>query len=462
MKRSKSWLKFLALSVMLLPCFCQSSDVSALKHVYETIPLGVNLNESQSFTTRPLTIRFADSGQYSKPSGFQNLNDINFLMTHSNGQCVYDSWSYGSYDYDGFQTYLLNFPQAYESVPDSKCRQLMSYSNQNVDWGSLPPYVFGTPDLRSLSPYWYSFSHMYLSDDVVDTESGVHYSSTLKFSDIYSVPIHYFKDFNLPLSYKQDVVGDLTAGRSIEFRGVFNFASGSLQYNPDYFQNGYFRVRLFGQISGDDSGTQFIDTFNCNLRTRLVAGSTQIEYSCPYVSPYDFDDIGFNLEIGTSDDYVWFSDDDMTWAGLYVITDNDETPGDPATSRSDVTGGDIESAPGKAHIESFDANWLGSLSDLFSFGFLNPFAPIFNLFSNNDSCAQIPTIAGMIHSDELQVCPWFDSTTRNIVTPVLGLSSMMLIFGFAVHWLGARSGNMFEDSVETDNYSFSNKFRRKR
>lgn len=68
------------------------------------------------------------------------------------------------------------------------------------------------------------------------------------------------------------------------------------------------------------------------------------------------------------------------------------------------------------------------------------------MFSDNNSCASIPTISSMIHSDESQVCPWFDSSIRNIVTPVLGLSSMMLVFGFAVRWLGSSSGNLFEDS----------------
>ena len=102
------------------------------------------------------------------------------------------------------------------------------------------------------------------------------------------------------------------------------------------------------------------------------------------------------------------------------------------------------------------------MTGLFSFDFINPFAPIFNLF-NNDSCAQIPTLASMLHSNETQVCPWFDSSVRNITTPVLGLSSMMLVFGFVVRWLGSRSGNFIEDSggVDAGGYHFENKYRRK-
>lgn len=73
---------------------------------------------------------------------------------------------------------------------------------------------------------------------------------------------------------------------------------------------------------------------------------------------------------------------------------------------------------------------------MFSFTFLNPFIGIFELF-NDSGCVSIPTIAGMVGSDETTYCPWFDSSVRNILTPVFGLSSMILIFGFAVRWLGS-------------------------
>lgn len=73
---------------------------------------------------------------------------------------------------------------------------------------------------------------------------------------------------------------------------------------------------------------------------------------------------------------------------------------------------------------------------MFSFTFLNPFIGIFELF-NDSGCVSIPTIAGMVGSDETTYCPWFDSSVRNILTPVFGLSSMILLFGFAVRWLGS-------------------------
>ena len=68
------------------------------------------------------------------------------------------------------------------------------------------------------------------------------------------------------------------------------------------------------------------------------------------------------------------------------------------------------------------------------------------MFSDQSTCANIPTLAGMLHSNETQVCPWFSAETRAIVTPVIGLSSMMLLFGFVVRWLGSGSGNFVEDA----------------
>lgn len=75
---------------------------------------------------------------------------------------------------------------------------------------------------------------------------------------------------------------------------------------------------------------------------------------------------------------------------------------------------------------------------MFSFTFLNPFIGIFELF-NDSGCVSIPTIAGMVGSSNTTYCPWFDSSVRNILTPVFGFSSMILLFGFVIYWL--RSGS---------------------
>ena len=78
-----------------------------------------------------------------------------------------------------------------------------------------------------------------------------------------------------------------------------------------------------------------------------------------------------------------------------------------------------------------DSKKLGSI---FSFTVMNPFSPIFDLFAGG-GCRPIPTIGKMLNKPNATYCPWFPNNIRSILTPVLGISSMMLIFGFVISWL---------------------------
>lgn len=78
-----------------------------------------------------------------------------------------------------------------------------------------------------------------------------------------------------------------------------------------------------------------------------------------------------------------------------------------------------------------DSKKLGSI---FSFTVMNPFSPIFDLFAGG-SCRPIPTIGKMLNKPNATYCPWFPNNIRSILTPVLGISAMMLIFGFVISWL---------------------------
>lgn len=73
---------------------------------------------------------------------------------------------------------------------------------------------------------------------------------------------------------------------------------------------------------------------------------------------------------------------------------------------------------------------------IFNFGVANPFAGFFALFSPANTCASIPTLARWVHSDTITVCSWWSADVRTILTPVFGISSMMLLFGFVMRWLG--------------------------
>lgn len=86
--------------------------------------------------------------------------------------------------------------------------------------------------------------------------------------------------------------------------------------------------------------------------------------------------------------------------------------------------------------ENQGKNDMTEATGIFNFNILNPFAGIFGLFKSPNSCAIIPTLARWVHSDTSTVCTWWSSDVTTVLTPVFGLASMMIVFGFLVSWLG--------------------------
>lgn len=84
------------------------------------------------------------------------------------------------------------------------------------------------------------------------------------------------------------------------------------------------------------------------------------------------------------------------------------------------------------------------LSSLFSFTAFNPFSGLFGLFTGS-GCKPIPTIGKMLNNPDATYCPWFPDNVRSILTPVFGISSMMLIFGFFIRWL---SGSNMDGTIK--------------
>lgn len=89
-----------------------------------------------------------------------------------------------------------------------------------------------------------------------------------------------------------------------------------------------------------------------------------------------------------------------------------------------------------------DADTLGST---FRFEIRNPFMGLLGLFTNNCPVS-IPTIAGMLGSSQTTYPCWFSSQTRGILTPVIGISASVLLFGFIVRGF-LRKGN-FSGGIE--------------
>lgn len=514
MKRSKLCIGFSILLGLAVPFLLTSSDVSAKRYNILAVPITSEESVDSSgggVQNDPFQIGWTDFSGVNGPNFVPNIRTkdtarfFNSRNDESLSKCMYNGnrgngvefnggilrWQFGSY---------LNFYQGnsinlnYFNI--AKCNQTTEFGA--VGHGNIPHPEFKedsfygltpvtTAFYKSLLPYYYDYSHIYLSDDAIDVD-GVHYKASLKMSDVTNgVIVTKPSSILIPLgNARTNIVGEMTEGRQIEFDGVFNFPGASpsdlesFSWSPVFLQKGHFQLKIYGMTDENDSS--YVSRVDCQLKTRSVQDSAlninemQVAYTCPFTFDTDFldDNVYFSLDIGMGNDtpqanerdnwWIFKTNKDWVYTTAFVITDNDPTPADEPWNET-PTGNNIKEAPGSAiplaeQGGAENADWSSSLINLFGFNFINPFAPIFNLFSNQSACAQIPTIAGMIHSNESQVCPWFNSTTRNIVTPVLGLASVMLVFGFTVRWLGARSGNLFEDSMETEHYSFS-RFRRK-
>ena len=373
------------------------------------------------------------------------------------------------------------YPQCYRRASFSEGKQagepstvnLSGYLTCGLDNGASCSGIYDTRSFarNELLPNWYTTDGFYIHDTAIDTDSGIHYNHSFSFSDLFGSTVHSFSSLTLPLFTYDNYWFDSSnfyAGRHLEWRGVFEF-DGSFSWNPNISNNGSFwRIDIYGNPTVDSGSSKSFSktSFPCtvNLRTVSELSVKQLEYSCsgdlPWDSPFLYPVL--YIDGGSTDglsDYVFLTDSEWRFGQQLLITDYDETPG--SSLGGDIRGNKI---PGSASVSGSSEDWFSSLSGLFSFDFINPFAPIFDLF-NNDSCAQIPVLASMLHSEETEICPWFDSTVRNITTPVIGLASMMLIFGFVIRWLGSRSGNFIEDSGGVDineNYHLGNKYRRKK
>lgn len=484
-------------------------DVSALRHDYDGIalfdpmfPCNFILDTDTNLYYRDFSFHNDSSNSYCGPgTGFQiefdgdsssSFDGLNYTLPSSqfnlnsydseSGSYVFEGNSFSLYppiltkSSNGFYTSGSYVPDFISDIPSEfkgfSRQHLGSNGIPNIDISSVNnifnvvPCQYGVPCgfpllgekaylEQNILPFRYSYDGFILKSSAVDTESGMHYSNSFSLSDIFSSYVPSFSRIQIPLNsydnffYNPD---NLYQGRSFEFKGAFEF-DGNFSWHSNIENNGSsFRIYYSGTSAHDPYDSTLPDIngyFDCVTNYRTVTDPVgtslkQLEYSCPFVLPTDFIDLTFTLQIDGNGNYVWLTDNQWRFAFTYLVTDNDETPGNHFNS--DITGGGKIPGDAMNNIVDSDLDFFESLKRLFNFSFINPFAPLFNLFTSGDSCVQIPTIAGMIHSQETEICPWFDSSIRNIVTPVLGLSSMMLVFGFAVRWLGSSSGNMFEDS----------------
>lgn len=495
----------LALSIISLFTLSQCSDVNALQHTYQSInAMGMCLPPpvlNQTTNKYELDWNTTDMSCYGASAPFllyqegdaiESTSSENSIrksasymrVKYQDGQCQYDDSLNGVFDIDynnGFHfsvdgSYPMYHPLMSNLQGDAKCKTQNRFGESGTPSfksSSLPSSVLQCNLTNgavcgglwkvdeyineNVLPYYFTFNGIYLQDKFID-EDGFHYSNSFNFNQILTNNIHKFSKLQIPLwTYDNYFVdsSNFWAGRQLEFKGAFEF-DGSFAWHDNINNNGSsWKLYLSGFRA--DTGEAYSTNVDCTANLITVGDLTRLEYTCPITLEYDLLNIYPSILIDGNNQYVFETDNDWRFSYTLLTTDNDTTKGE--TFGQNVVGADTwaGSAKNNADITTGSDMFIiggvdfeSTLVNLFGFNFLNPFAPLFNMFSNNYQCTHIPIIAGMLHAESDEVCPWFPSSVRNIATPVLSIASMMLIFGFAVRWLGARSGNMFEDAVGGD------------
>lgn len=400
---------------------------------------------------------------------------VAYLNSHYNaGHCIYQSGSFSNSVYTTTNSFTWGssfIPDdsrfySYIDDVDAKCRSFASYGasfgsstvpqfldssvpfDQSINIASLR-----TKDTHIL--YNFMYSNLYFSSSrTVDgqVKIGKFYPSDLlnlgsnsidtwsRDSD-YKYYANRITRFSFPLNFNSTLEMTDTS---------HNIIISGFIYNNDMLHQNTPGVFIDSTFIDPSTYSPISSTTTCIVNTFPTAWAFACSIPVP-ISTYFY---GFNFIVsgGAYDDYstlILPGSHNTDSTELYVSFDaftitinGDNTEGGNGGYRQ--LGSYPNVSPGTPEGEN-STDWFTSLSDQFKFTVLNPFAPIFDLFTAGDRCVQIPTIAGMLHAPDDEYCPWFDATTRNIVTPVVAISSVMLVFGFVVRWLGSDSGNMFAD-----------------
>lgn len=471
---------FLLLSVPLALSLLISSDTSALKYAYNAFPLFTNI--------------FVD-----------NANNSSYISRSSVGSGFSSSFLSDTSNSLSFDPDLLNSEATFEFCDDSYSNHIFSKSGGiNPSRSSLLPSIYfrkvaesrNSVSLDNCLGHSPSYPlRRWSYDSIYSVSYNLSDGSPTKLVDVPNLYFDFEQDgydegslysMSVPLTLS-DNFKKIPSGTLLEwdFGLTQSTANGFSYLSPDLeavFDFSYFTA---------DPDTSSFDTFYNSYRSTLSTDNPLtrpvctidrdyrfftkdpemweqfrgFNVHCSYTAPSDlyyFSPILFLHSTVANDPILNYDYEHFYLGASYLVTNGDPTwSGEYANP--EPTGDNLTEAPGYHQLYGYpdqphgcvEGDWVCNLGNLFNFNFINPFAPIFALFTSSNDCVSIPTIAGMIHSEETTVCPWFDSTTRSIATPVLGISSMMLIFGFAVHWLRSSSGNLFEDTDSHDAGSIS-------
>lgn len=399
----------------------------------------------------------------------RNASHLNSDYSSSNNKCKYrpnygysnPGYSYSSTDivYSGSFLPPWTIPN-YSPTDSQRCNSMYPFGYSD-DYISVPSYDSDSVpftmsiNVSSMLPYNYMYNIIPFNN--VRTVDGVDYYSRFDISELLQNTTHpgdseftYYLDkihsFSLPLNFDASLES-FEVGDNITLAGRLDFSEGLTESEAS---NLFAELRVV-DISNDYSGFSPF-TIPCTLSYFVNGSNNSVSFYCSGNVPsgralesglYNF---SFYFGASTSGSPISATPQSLTFSDFMFTFFNDpDTYGGSGSISGNGSFPNV--APGIARVDSENADWFSSLTNLFGFSFINPFAPLFNMFTDQSQCASIPILAGMLHAESSFYCPWFSSETRSILTPVLSIASVMLIFGFAVRWLSSSSGNMFEDQT---------------
>ena len=321
-------------------------------------------------------------------SAINSINKIGWFNSH---------YSHAGQDFDLSYNPVGSNPRAVYDIPNS----FPVYVSRQVVWFNLP--TSGFVGKRSVK---FDFSLTYWS------------GPNTVFWDC-NKNVYPFLDISLDGAPGKGVVSNFSCNRFIENNNAVIRLSGSVFFAPDggFVKDPYFR--LF--IGSYDSKSTFNNSF-------LFHNGLPESIPNLYLNYFDIS----NIELYSDPNTQYLNN--LVVQNQTIINQNNQLNNSINNQTQQQNQQFQQNKQEEKDREDKGKNDSKKLGSIFSFTVMNPFSPIFDLFAGG-GCRPIPTIGKMLNKPNATYCPWFPNNIRSILTPVLGISAMMLIFGFVISWL---------------------------
>lgn len=223
----------------------------------------------------------------------------------------------------------------------------------------------------------------------------------------------------------------------------------------DTNNNGGFSFNAYSVFTDDGSNNTHSSVGSCstNYYYDQVDDFYHLKVTCSAPRPLLQDDFVFSFHYGVNTNNLPFVSRANPITSTYNVSFSSVTFVFDDFYNETYTDGiyrDIQSELGdwvNDYMPADNGGFFGRLINIFSFNTINPLSGFFELFSDAQSCRSIPILANMLgvnDPDNFVYCSWFPAHVRNVLTPVIGMMSTILLFGFFVSWLKG-SGPVFTD-----------------